>query len=353
MEKSNKVIDFIEVDSIEEIEQVEDVYDIEVKDNHNFFANGLLVHNCQHLTNYHLIECAKRTGAKLVVTADSHYSRPDHWKEREIYRLMSRMSFMKDEEFNLPKSVDELKCELYPKNASQIWDTYLETGKAKFGDIYDDKLICEAIERTHDIAHNQIGNVEMDKSTKLPSITKLVTKTRLKTLQEALRGISTNEDDLAFEQLKSLTIEGARWRGVADKQEYIDRLKNELEVVKHLKFSKYFLTYNKIMKLIGEKCLTGPGRGSAAGSALAYVLDITQIDPIKHGLLFSRFLSKQCQSPLPSLFARIHLCRDFEDFSRRPDENSPCGRGILYGFLNRPSSFPEWRKNSRWFFAVA
>jgi DNA polymerase-3 subunit alpha len=248
--------------------------------------------SAQHLANYHLIECAKRTGAQLVVTADSHYARPDYWREREVYRLMSRLQMMKsgDEQINLPKSIDELKCELYPKNAQQIWDTYLETGKEKY-DFYDDSLVCDAIERTHDIAHNLIGSVEPDCTVKLPSIKKLVEKDSLETLYKRL-GDAANEDDLAFEQLKRLVVEGARWRNVADKDNYIDRLKEELSVIKTLKFSKYFLTYNKIMKLIGQQCLTGPGRGSAAGSLVAYVLDITQIDPIKNGLLFERFLTR-------------------------------------------------------------
>ena len=108
------------------------------------------------MVNYHLIELSKRTGLKLVVTVDSHYSNPNHWREREIYKAMAWSSKTKgtiDPE-TLPKTVDELKCELYPKNADQLWNTYLEQ-KALYPDLYnDDQLICDAIERTHDIAHN-------------------------------------------------------------------------------------------------------------------------------------------------------------------------------------------------------
>ena len=86
---------------------------------------------------------------------------------------MARMQFIKSETFNLPKSVDELKCELYPKNADQLWKTYLEQ-KEKYN-IYDDDIILQAIERTHTIAHEQIDKeVSADKKIKLPSIKKLL-----------------------------------------------------------------------------------------------------------------------------------------------------------------------------------
>ena len=57
-------------------------------------------------------------------------------------------------------------------------------------------------------------------------------------------------------------------------------------------FSKYFLTMNEIDNITKEIMLAGPGRGSAAGSLVAYSLDITQVNPIKYGLQFERFLRK-------------------------------------------------------------
>jgi DNA polymerase-3 subunit alpha len=70
----------------------------------------------------------------------------------------------------------------------------------------------------------------------------------------------------------------------------VDRLKSELDVIDDRGFSKYFLTMKAIVDTATDMMLTGPGRGSAAGSLVAYVLGITQVDPIKYGLLFSRFL---------------------------------------------------------------
>jgi len=108
----------------------------------------------QHLANYHILECAKRTGVKLVTTADSHYADPGHWREREIYRFMARLQFMKPGDIELPESVEDLKCELYPKNGEQVWQTYKDT-TADF-DFYDDDVVRTSMERTHEIAHEQI-----------------------------------------------------------------------------------------------------------------------------------------------------------------------------------------------------
>lgn len=246
----------------------------------------------QQLVNYHLMELAKRTGLKLVVTTDSHYSNPEHWREREIYKAMAWSSKTKGtiDPNALPKTIDELKCELYPKNAEQLWKTYLEQ-KAVYPEVYtDDQLICDAIERTHDIAHNLIGDVSIDRKIKLPGIGQLIEKNRLESLLETFMGMS--EDDIALKELVQLGIDGLRKKNKANDEVYIARLKHELEVIKHLKFAKYFLTFHKIMAVVRDELLSGTGRGSAAGSLLAYVLEITQIDPIKYNLLFARMLTK-------------------------------------------------------------
>lgn len=246
----------------------------------------------QHLVNQHLIEASKRTGCPLVVTCDAHYSDPAHWREREIYKMMGMLQFLKQEDGRkpIPQSVDELKCELYPKNAQQVWDSY-KSYCAPYS-FYQDDLVKEAIERTHDIAHQQIGNPQPDRRVKLPAIQKIVAPDELKRLQEEL-GEGVDEDMLAFKEVKKLAIEGLVFRKLQKKQNYIDRLKYELEVIKSLKFAKYFLTYYQIMKVVGEHMLIGNARGSAGGSLLAYVLNITQMDPIKHDLLFERFMTRK------------------------------------------------------------
>jgi hypothetical protein len=74
-------------------------------------------------------------------------------------------------------------------------------------------------------------------------------------------GEGVDEDTLAFKEVKKLAIEGLVFRKVHKKQNYIDRLKYELEVIKTLKFAKYFLTYYQIMRVAGEHMLIGNARG--------------------------------------------------------------------------------------------
>ena len=247
----------------------------------------------QHLVNMHLIEAAKRTNAKLVVTCDAHYSNPAHWKEREIYKALGWQQMGKTD-IKIPESIEDLKCELYPKNATQLWETYHQV-KSGY-DFYDDQTIKDAIERTYDIAHSQIGEALPDRSIKLPALNKIIPLKDISRIKEDLTKEgkdSTDDEAVAFRELKELAIQGLKDRKKALDKVYIDRLKYELDVIKHLKFSRYFLTYYWVMKEIGKKQLLGMGRGSAAGSLLAYVLGITQVDSIKHGLLFERFLSKK------------------------------------------------------------
>ena len=105
----------------------------------------------QHLVNRAIIEFAQRQGMtnQLIVTCDSHYASPDHWKERELYKKLGWLNYKEFNPDSLPKSKDDLKCELYPKNAKQVWDTYLEVKEGL--DFYDDQLMFDAVERTHDV----------------------------------------------------------------------------------------------------------------------------------------------------------------------------------------------------------
>lgn len=226
----------------------------------------------QHLANRALIEFARREGItdKLVVTCDSHYARPEHWREREIYKKLGRLNFEAFNPDSIPKSKDELKCELYPKNAKQVWETYMETrGDADF---YDDVLVKDAVERTWDIAHSVIDDVQPDRSVKLPTYVIPEGKTAIEALTESVKA-------------------GLKKKGLHTNKEYVQRAVYELKVIKDKDFASYFLTMSEIINLAKTKMFVGPGRGSAAGSVVCYVLGITDVDPIKYDLLFERFLS--------------------------------------------------------------
>ena len=94
------------------------------------------------------------------------------------------------------------------------------------------------------------------------------------------------------EYLRFLTYEGAKKRWGTLTPEHTERLDFELEMIAKMGFPGYFLIVQDFLNAAREMGVSvGPGRGSAAGSAVAYCLKITDIDPIKYGLLFERFLN--------------------------------------------------------------
>ncbi|MGG8394921.1 DNA polymerase III subunit alpha, partial [Bacillus cereus] len=94
--------------------------------------------------------------------------------------------------------------------------------------------------------------------------------------------------------LRRVCEEGLRKRYGEPKEVHIKRLDHELNVISRMGFSDYFLIVWDFMKYAHENhILTGPGRGSAAGSLVSYVLEITDIDPIEYDLLFERFLNPE------------------------------------------------------------
>jgi DNA polymerase-3 subunit alpha len=229
----------------------------------------------QHELNQHIIQVCKEYDVKLISTADSHYPNPDAWKDRELYKRIGWMGKGGLPEWmssDLPIDVEEIGYELYPKNGEQMWESYHKYSDDLKID-YDDNLIKESIERTAYIAHDRIEDFMPDNEVRLPKFIVPKGKSDVQTLTEhCLKGLKEKE--------------------LEKKDEYVDRLKEELCVIRDRGFAKYFLTMHAIADKSSSIQLTGPGRGSAAGSLVAYVLGITQIDPIKYGLLFSRFLRR-------------------------------------------------------------
>jgi DNA polymerase-3 subunit alpha len=95
-----------------------------------------------------------------------------------------------------------------------------------------------------------------------------------------------------MDELKKLALEGLKERKLEKNEEYLSRLDEELEIIGQKNFGPYFLVVRNMLNWAkSEGIMVGPGRGSAAGSLLCYALGITDIDPIKHGLLFFRFIN--------------------------------------------------------------
>ena len=224
----------------------------------------------QHDLNKYIIRMSEEFGIGLVSTADSHYPNPDAWKDRELYRRLGWLgkSTPKWGSSELPAGIEEIGYELYPKNGDQMWDSYKHYGKDHE---YDNQLVLNSIEESYTIAHERIESFFPDNTVRLPSFV-------------VPAGFTADS------ALTNYALVGLRMRNLYKKSDYRARLEHELEVIADRGFSKYFLTMKAIADVANSMMLTGPGRGSGAGSLVAYALGITQVDPVRHGLLFSRFL---------------------------------------------------------------
>jgi len=234
----------------------------------------------QHELNQYIIQVATEFGVKLISTADSHYPTPESWRDREMYKQLGWLGKGKpkwktdpEEEGEnevIPSSVEKIGYELYPKNGDQMWESYKRYAEAQQVE-YNDDLILQSIEETHRIAHDRIETFMPDATVRLPDFV-------------------VPEGATATQALVKYAIDGLRTMGLHHDEVYVERLKHELSVIDCRGFSKYFLTMKAIIDEATEVMLVGPGRGSACGSLVAYVLKITQIDPIKYRLPFERFL---------------------------------------------------------------
>jgi DNA polymerase-3 subunit alpha len=160
----------------------------------------------------------------------------------------------------LPTSAEEIGYELYPKNGDQVWNSYKEYSKLNKV-TYDDDFVMGTLEETHNIAFNRIEKFYPDDTVRLPDF---------------VVPAGYTED----EYLKRLTFKGLADapNKVHKDQRYVARLEHELKVIADRGFSKYFLTMKAITDKTNEIQLSGPGRGSAAGSLVAYCLGITQVE---------------------------------------------------------------------------
>jgi DNA polymerase-3 subunit alpha len=126
----------------------------------------------------------------------------------------------------------------------------------------------------------------------------LIKKIDLVIPNEKINFIKYDERYQSNSLLKSLCVDGLKCKlQTSDKivvNKYIQRLKYELSVIDKMNFNDYFLVVNDYVNYAKRNgILVGPGRGSAAGSLVSYLLGITEIDPIKYDLIFERFLNPQ------------------------------------------------------------
>ena len=223
----------------------------------------------QHLVNHHLLRHSDQTGLQLIATPDSHYYSPDKWEARELYK---KLGWMGNNPSPLPE-FEDLKCELYPKNAKQMWDEFVRHYD-EYKDTYAgyEEKVKRSIEITHDIAWEKCEDCWIDTSVKLPDFNK--------------------PSETAFQQLAKKVKAALVKEDLHTNTEYVNRAKQELEDIKFLGFENYFLVMNEVFHKAADHTLFGAARGSGGGSLVNYLLGITQVDPLKYDLLWERFLGR-------------------------------------------------------------
>ncbi|MFP3906616.1 MAG: DNA polymerase III subunit alpha [Acidimicrobiales bacterium] len=218
----------------------------------------------QHRTNPQLVEIARRIGAPLLATNDSHYTHSHDAVSHDALLCVQTGSLMSD-----PDRFKFHGDQHYLKSAAEMRHLFSE--------------VPEACDNTLWIAER--CNVEIEFGTpQLPDFP----------IPAGFEG----DDDY----LRHLTFEGAkkRWGEPLDDR-VVERLAYELQTISDMGFSSYFLiTWDLIRHARDTGIRVGPGRGSAAGCAVAYCLWITDLDPIRYDLLFERFLNPS-RSSMPDI----------------------------------------------------
>lgn len=215
----------------------------------------------QKRTNPDLIRIAKELDIKMIITNDSHYLKKEDADWHDTLLCMQTKSSKSDtNRFHFPNN------EFYVKTVSELRDSFKWL---------DSETFNECIKNTVEISKK--CHITVEWKAPLPDF-------------PVPEGFTTDT------YLEKLVYQGIRRKY---HQEEIDpklqeRAKYELGVIEQMGFSAYFLiTWDFIHYAKTHDIPVGPGRGSAAGSLVAYALDITDLDPIEHNLLFERFLNPE------------------------------------------------------------
>jgi DNA polymerase-3 subunit alpha len=255
--------------------------------------------------NQELLKLAKKYNIKVIATNDSHYVEEEDWTAHDMLLCINTGSLVQsDNRFKFPSS-----------------DFFFKT-QAEMNQLFSD--VPESLDNTIEI-YDKIDPLELARDVLLPAFP----------LPEQFK----TQDDF----LRHLTYEGAKRRYGTITPEIKERLDFELSVIAKSGYPGYFLIvqdFTTVARQIGVS--VGPGRGSAAGSAVAYCIGITNVDPIKYDLLFERFLN-------PERVSMPDIDIDFDDVGREKIINyviEKYGRNqvaqiITYGSMAAKSSLQD------------
>lgn len=277
----------------------------------------------EHTVNPELIRLAKKYEIKLICTNDVHFVNEEDAEAHERLICVStgkklsdegRMLYSKQEWMKTQQEMNDLfgdipeslsntieildKVEFYDIDHAPIMPFF--DIPEEFGTEEQYRVNFSEKDLFDEFTRDENGNVVMSQEAAEAKIKKLGGYDKLYRIK------------LEADYLKKLTMEGAVKRYGTDlSDELKERLNFELHIMKTMGFPGYFLIVQDFINVARDRLgvSVGPGRGSAAGSAVAYCLGITQIDPIKYSLLFERFLN-------PDRISLPDIDIDFDDDGR-------------------------------------
>jgi DNA polymerase-3 subunit alpha len=230
--------------------------------------------------NQIILDLADEFGVKPVVTPDCHHSDPAQKEIQELKLILNSYSNKTEKDVTYEKSRDH-------DNLMDRLDYLYGADRQMSFKNFEIHLLSD------EEMHNAMKAQGIDREDMYEATLEIVDKIEDYDIQDHIDLLPAQYRDPNGE-IRTLAIEGLTTLGLVDNQEYLDRLDEELEIIKNKKFAPYFLVVrNMINWAKKEGIVVGPGRGSSAGSLLCYALGITDIDPIIHGLLFFRFINPE------------------------------------------------------------
>jgi len=228
--------------------------------------------------NKQLLALADQYGVKPVVTPDCHHAHTGQKEIQELKLILNSYSnkVQKDSTYDGSLKYESLMDRLQ----------YLYGDREISFANYDIHLLSD------DEMHNAMKAQGIDREDMYESTREISDKVEDYAIEDHLDLLPVQYQD-PDKELRDLALAGLEKRGIKT-EEYLSRLEEELKVIGDKKFGPYFLVVRSMIAWAKkEGIMVGPGRGSAAGSLLCYALEITDIDPIQHGLLFFRFINPE------------------------------------------------------------
>lgn len=259
------------------------------------FYMEIQTHNHANL-NRELLQYADEYGIKPVVTGDCHYADPEDKEFEEAFLVLGTN----------PKKAKDL--DMSKADKMNLMDRINYLYPDRFMTFKDIDVFLESAENRY----NELLNMDIDRTDVFSNTLEIADKIQPYEYKKDEYTLPVFPDKNVNEGIRDVCERGLKMRGLAGKQEYIDRMEEELKVILDKDLAIYFvILWDALAFCRREGIAYGAGRGSAAGSLVCYLMQITEVDPIEHNLLFWRFLDPE-RSDMPDIDTDIQDTRRLE-----------------------------------------